>query len=111
MSAPDIPTVISNSEEIVVRTRRLKRLLHSPDFVAKKISKVKTVFGESEEPSLALVLNQLSVLLREDPEMKQILREECGDLVQQPYYPHFLLYCSTVVYFEYIKISQGSSTR
>lgn len=104
MSAPDIASIIEICDKRLGGTRRLNNLLHNADFVQKKMSQVNYVFSESSKPPpLALVLNQIATLLRADTAIREIIAKECGPLQEQAYYPHFLFYCSIIVYVEYVR--------
>ncbi len=105
MNLADIASIIDKCEQHVAETPKLSKLLHDSEFVMDKINKVKSVFDSN---CIALILNQLTVLLRQDTAVKKILKDECGALSDEDYYPHFLLYCSMVIYIEYIQINAKS---
>lgn len=103
MSFLDIKVRLSQCCDIVDETPRLNDLLHNAEFVANKMKQVLYVFGEV---SLGLTLNALSSVLQGDKSIISIIKEECGEDLpsDDKVFPFLMLYCSIVVFTEYIKI-------
>lgn len=94
--------------DLIKGTERLNEQLHTPEFIVKKMKNVLQLFPEA---SIYLTLKQLSAYLMEDKNIKKIVDQEIDENFSkdEKIYPFFLLYCSIIVYVEYINIQKPQS--